>query len=178
MQPNALFSHEVEWVDEMIIADAQRILALNDDIKALELGCKTLMNDSRIAQLIDSVSGFAVICASELAGEIGTIDRFASERSLALYLGMADLDNSSGKFRGSKAPKHVNKRAKGAMMTAVDRHRKCVPESQRYYEKKRSEEKLHNQAIRALGRQLCRIIFRMIKQNRTYKIRQDNEKNA
>jgi len=120
-QPSASFSHEVEWVGEMIIADAQRILALKSDIKALELRCKTLMNDSRIAQLIDSVPGFAVICASELAGEIGTIDRFASERSLALYLGMANLDNSSGKFRGSKAPKHVNKRAKGAMMTAVDR---------------------------------------------------------
>jgi len=35
------------------------------------------------------------------------------------------------------------------MMTAVDKHRKCVPESQRYYEKKRAEEKSHNQAIRA-----------------------------
>ena len=177
-QLHASFSHEVEWVGEMIIADAQRILALKADIKALELRCKTLMNDSRAAQLIDSVPGFAVICTSELAGEIGTIDRFASERSLALYLGMANLDNSSGKFRGSKAPKHVNKRAKGAMMTAVDKHRKCVPESQRYYEKKRAAGKSHNQAIRALGRQLCRIIFRMLKQNRIYEIRQNNEKNA
>jgi hypothetical protein len=33
----------------------------------------------------------------------------------------------------------------------VDRHRKYVPESQRYYEKKRSEGKKHNQAIRALA---------------------------
>lgn len=177
-QPSASFSHEVEWVGEMIIVDAQRILALKAEIKALTLRCEILIGESQAAQLIDSIPGFAVICASELAGEIGTIDRFASERSLALYLGMANLDNSSGKFRGSKAPKHVNKRAKGAMMTAVDRHRKCVPESQRYYEKKRTEGKLHNQAIRALGRQLCRIIFRMLKQNRTYEIRQDNEKNA
>ena len=177
-QPNASFSHEVAWVGEMIIGDAQCILALKADIKALELRCKALMNDSRAAQLIDSVPGFAVICTSELAGEIGTIDRFASERSLALYLGMANLDNSSEKFRGSKAPKHVNKRAKSAMMTAVDKHRKCVPESQRYYEKKRAEGKSHNQAIRALGRQLCRIIFRMLKQNRIYEIRQNNEKNA
>ena len=177
-QPNASFSHEVEWVGEMIIADAQRILALKADIKALELRCKTLMNDSRAAQLIDSVPGFAVICTSELVGEIGTIDRFASERSLALYLGMANLDNCSGKFRGSKAPKHVNKRAKGAMMTAVDKHRKCVPESQRYYQKKRTEGKSHNQAIRALGRQLCRIIFKMLKQNRVYEICLENNKNT
>ena len=151
MATHVSFSHEEEWVGEMIIADAQRILALKADIKALELRCKTLMNDSRAAQLIDSVPGFAVICTSELTGEVGTIDRFASERSLVHYLGMANLDNSSGKFRGSKAPKHVNKRAKGAMMTAVDKHCKCVPESQRYYGKKRIEGKSHNQAIRSLG---------------------------
>ncbi|MCP5276218.1 MAG: IS110 family transposase [Burkholderiales bacterium] len=177
-QPQATFSHEVEWVGAMIIEDAHRILVLKNDIKALELRCKTLMQESQSAKLIDSIPGFAVICASELAGEIGTIDRFASERSLALYLGMANLENSSGKFRGSKAPKHVNKRAKGAMMAAVDKHRKYVPESQRYYEKKRIEGKSHNQAIRALGRQLCRIIFKMLKQNRIYEIRSEINKNT
>ncbi len=52
---------------------------------------------------------------------------------------MATLDNSSGKYRGSKAPKHVNARAKAAMMIAVDHHRKRVPQSQRYYERRRKE---------------------------------------
>ncbi len=61
---------------------------------------------------------YGAICTAELAGEIGTIERFGSEASLALYLGMATLDNSSGKYRGSKAPKHVNTRAKAAMMAA------------------------------------------------------------
>ncbi|HMA79935.1 MAG TPA: transposase, partial [Candidatus Binatia bacterium] len=107
----------------------------------------------------------------ELAGEIGTIERFSKEGSLALYLGMSTLDNSSGKYQGSKAPKHVNTRAKAAMMTAIDRHRKYVAESQRYYEKKRSEGKKHNQAIRALGRHLCRIIYKMLKEERGYEIR-------
>ena len=105
-----------------------------------------------------------------MAGEIGTIERFRNEASLALYLGMAALDHSSGKFRGSKPPKHVNARAKAAMMIAVDHHRKLVPQSQRYYEKKRAEGKKHNQAIRALGRHLCRVIFKMLSQQRLYQI--------
>ena len=79
---------------------------------------------------------------------------------------MSTLDNSSGKYQGSQAPKHVNTRAKAAMMIALDRHRKYVPESQRYYEKKRSQGKKHNQAIRALGRHLCRIIYKMLKEGR------------
>ena len=57
------------------------------------------------------------------------------------------------------------------MMIALDRHRKYVPESQRYYEKKRSEGKKHNQAIRALGRNLCRIIYKMLREDREYHIR-------
>ncbi len=93
---------------------------------------------------------------------------FAPDASLDLYLGMATLDRSSGKFRGSKLPKHVDTRAKAAMMTAVDHHRKRVPQSQRYYEKKRAEGERHNQTIRALGRHLCRVIFKMLSQDRPY----------
>ncbi|MDH3912250.1 MAG: IS110 family transposase, partial [Rhodospirillales bacterium] len=72
--------------------------------------------------------------------------------------------------RGAKPPRHVNTRAKAAMMFAVDHHRKLVPQSQRYYERKRAEGKKHNQAIRALGRHLCRVIFKMLTQDRPYRI--------
>lgn len=56
------------------------------------------------------------------------------------------------------------------MMIAVDRHRKQVPESQRYYEKKRQQSKSYNQAIRALGRHLCRIIYQMLTTARPYEM--------
>jgi len=126
---------------------------------------------SKIAKVLLSIPGFGSVCTSELAGEIGTVERFGKEGSLALYLGMATLDNSSGKHQGSKRPRQVNTRAKAAMMTALDRHRKYVPESQRYYEKKRAQGKKHNQAIRALGRHICRIIYKMIKEEREYQLR-------
>jgi transposase len=170
-QERAHFGAEVEWVSEMIQEDAQRCLDLEEKIKALEAKIKHIAQDSKIAKILLSIPGFGAVCTSELAGEIGTIERFSKEGSLALYLGMSTLDNSSGKYQGSKAPKHVNTRAKAAMMIAIDRHRKYVPESQRYYEKKRSAGKKHNQAIRALGRHLCRIIYKMLKQEREYEIR-------
>ncbi len=55
-----------------------------------------------------SIPGFGAVSTAELAGEIGTLERFRGEASLALYLGMAPLDRSSGKSRGSKPPRHVN----------------------------------------------------------------------
>jgi transposase len=170
-QKRAHFGAEVEWVSEMIQEDAQRCLDLAEMIQTLQTKIKQVAQDSKIAKMLLSIPGFGPVCTSELAGEIGTIERFSKEGSLGLYLGMSTLDNSSGKYQGSKAPKHVNTRAKAAMMIALDRHRKYVPESQRYYEKKRSQGKKHNQALRALGRHLCRIIYKMLKEGREYEMR-------
>lgn len=170
-QKRAHFSEEVEWVGEMIQEDARRCLELDEKVKRLEAKIAGLAAKSRIAKIFRSVPGFGAVCSSELAGEIGTIERFGKEGSLALYLGMSTLDNRSGKYQGTKAPKQVNTRAKAAMMIGVDRHRKKVAESQRYYEKKRAEGKKHNQAVRALGRHLTRIIYRLLKEEREYEIR-------
>ncbi len=168
-QSKAFFSHDVDLVGDMIQQDAQRILELRDQIKILEDQMARVAENSAIAQQLKTMPGFGPICAAELAGEIGTIERFQKEASLALYIGMATLDRSSGKLRGSKPPKHVNIRAKAAMMAAIDQHRKLVPQSRRYYEKKRAEGKRHNQAIRALGRHLCSVIFNMLKHDRPYR---------
>ncbi len=170
-QRQAYFAPAVEWVGPMIVADGQRILELIEQIEQLEGQIAGLAQQSEIAQALFSMPGFGPICSAELAGEIGTLERFASERSLALYLGMAPLDDSSGTYQGSKPPRQVNRRAKAAMMRAVDQHRKQVLSSQRYYHKKRLEGKRHNQAIRALGRHLVRVIWSLIGQRRAYEIR-------
>jgi hypothetical protein len=61
------------------------------------------------------------------------------------------------------------------MRIAVDIHRKLCPQSNRYYEKKRAEGKKYNQAIRALGRHLCPVIFKMLKNDRPYKIQPESD---
>ena len=94
-----------------------------------------------MAQRIGSIPGFGIICSAELAGEIGTLERFAGEASLALYLGMATLDNSSSSTEGTRRTRHVNHRTRQAMMAAVARHLREVPQSQTYYDKKRAEGK-------------------------------------
>jgi transposase len=167
-QKHAQFSSETEWVGEMIQEDATHILELTRQIRTLEAKMATVAADSQMAGLLSTIPGFGPVCTAELSGEIGNASRFVKESSLALYLGMAALDNSSGQYHGTKAPRQVNRRAKAAMMVAVDRHRKQIPASQRYYEKKRAEGKGHNQAVRALGRHLCRIIFKMFKEQRSY----------
>jgi len=170
-QRTAYFAPEVAFVGDMIIEDGRRILEIMTSIKRLETQIVGIAEHSEIAGWIQSIPGFGTISSAELAGEIGTLERFTSEASLALYIGMAALDNQSGQFKGTKTPRQVNKRAKGAMMVAVARHIKEVPGSKGYYDKKRTEGKKHNQAIRALGRHLTRVIWSLIKHQRNYEIR-------
>lgn len=171
-QPEAHFSTEVAWVGPMILTDARRILELLEQIAGLEVMIAEVAQNSTMARRIATLKGFGRICSTELAGEIGTVARFDSEAGLALYLAMCPLVQQSGEHHGSKRPRQVNRRAKAAMMTAVARHIDQVPESRAYYDKKRAEGKTHNQAVRALGRHLVRVIWSMLTQERDYEVRE------
>ena len=164
-QTRAHFSQEVEWVGEMIQEDAKRCLELDEKIKRLEAKIAEVAKGSKIAKTLRSLPGFGAVCTSELAGEIGTIERFSSEGSLSLYLGMSTLDNRSGKYQGTKAPKHVNTRAKAAMMIGFGSASKVCPGVAEVLREETKRGKKHNQAIRALGRHLSRIIYKMLKKN-------------
>jgi transposase len=170
-QRRAKFSSEVEYVGPMIVSDARRILELLEQIAGLDEAMAPLSEKSEIARRLSTIIGYGKTSVAELAGEIGTLDRFSSEASLALYLGMCPLDNRSGQSQKTKSPRQVNWRGKAVMMTAVARHIDHVPESRAYYDKKRAEGKKHNQAVRALGRHLVRVMWSMIKHERDYELR-------
>ncbi len=170
-QKDASFSPEVEYTASMFYDDAMRLLMLKEKIKQLEDAIAQLIPSSQMARVIETIPGFATVTAGELAGEIGTLDRFNSEASLALYLGMTNLDNSSGKYRGSKRSLSTNRHAKMAMITATMKHTQHVEESKKYLEKKISEGKKYQQAIRSMGRHLVRVIWNMIQQDRAYMIK-------
>lgn len=167
-QKHNTFADETAWVGEMVIADAQRVLDLIRQIQALEGRIETISASSEIATRVRTIPGFGLICSGTLAGEIGTFARFGSEASVALYTGMTRLDNSSGQYAGTKNTRQVNTHARATMMTATARHINNSPESKTYYDKKRAEGKTHNQAVRALGRHLIRVIWSMITHQRDY----------
>lgn len=154
----------------MIVSDARQMLALRQQILALEAELKVLAGQSGMARRIQTVPGFGLVCGCELAGEIGSIARFAKTDSLAMYLGVAPLDNSSGKFKGSKVPRQVNRRARDAMMIAAVHHIAAVPASKAYFDKNRAAGKTHQQAVRVDAHMLARVLFSMLKNSKDYAI--------
>ena len=171
-QKEATFSEATEYVASMIYDDALALLGLKAKTDELKKEIAILNESSDIAKVIQTIPGFATITAGELAGEIGTISRFQSEASLALYLGMTNLDNSSGKYVGTKRSISTNRHAKMAMITATMKHAQHAEQSKQYLEKKISEGKKYQQAIRSLGRNLVRVIWKLIKEDRIYEIRE------
>ena len=177
-QETAQLSCDASIVGDMVIEDAYRVLALSERIKQIQAQLQDLLPQSQLATRIESIPGFGLVCATELAGEIGAIQRFSSESALARYIGMAPLDNSSGIHTGAKGGKQVNRRAKAAMMTAVARHYFHTPQSKNYYKKKRAEGKKHNQAVRSLGRHMTRVIWSMVKNDRAYESKNKSTENS
>jgi len=114
-QAEANFTDAMDYIASMFYDDAIRILELKQKIKDIEKQIDKLIPSSKIGSLLISIPGFATVGAGTLAGEIGTLNRFENEGSLALYLGMTNLDNSSGKKKGSKRNMATNRHAKKAM---------------------------------------------------------------
>ena len=170
-QKTATFGSNIDLSDMDVVADAAAILALSEQIKALDKRIEATVGECRMASHLLTVPGFGTTSAAELSGEIGALHRFNTEASLALYLGMAPLDHSSGLQHRAKRPKCVNGRCQAAMMICTTRHMACVAQSRVYYDRKRAQGKRHNQAVRALGRHLVRVIWRMLQDDRDYEVR-------
>lgn len=167
-QKTGEFSRDTEWVGPGIIEDAKRLQDLHQQVANLNKLIEDLIATSQLATLLHSIPGFGTVCVSEIAGELGDISRFKSEASFGYYCGMAPLTCSSGKHQGARRSKNVNKIIQAAMMVAAARHINDNSEADNYYKRKRSQGKKHNQAVRAFGRHLCRVIWSMLRNQTPY----------
>jgi transposase len=108
-------------------------------------------------------SGTAARLLTEVAGRT-----FQSAAQLASYAGLAPVTRQSGRSRhGERAAHRGNKRLKHALYTSaasVINH----SSSQSYYRRKRAEGKRHPQAVLALARRRCDVLYAMLRDGTYY----------
>jgi transposase len=112
--------------------------------------------------------------ASRFLGEIGDISRFPSEKQLAIYCGIACVNNASGKSNKTNAVYKANRIAKQALVMMAGCSIRVNPQCRDYYLKKRKEGKAHNHALRCLARQMIKVIYRMLTEDRDYQIKKED----
>lgn len=176
--PNLHYTEELADTYETIISSyARRILELKEEIEMLDRKLEEIGEGSSEVKRLRSITGVGTKLSSRLMGEIGDIHRFNHEGQLAVYCGVACVDDDSGKRKETKVVYKANKICKATMIEIAGCTIKNVSESKAYYAKKLAEGKKHNHALRCLARQLIKVIFKMLKEDRDY-IKKEEVKKA
>ena len=163
---------------KIILSHSRRILELQEEIEEIDKQLEGIGEKSTEVKRLKSIPGVGVKLSSRLIGELGGIKRFKKESKLAVYCGVACIDDDSGKKKSSKEVYKANKICKATMIEIASCTIRYIPESMRYYVKKRAEGKEHNHALRCLARQLIKVIFKMLKEDRNYILKEEMEKAA
>lgn len=161
-------SEMVKVYETMIGSTAGRILELRQQIWQLDKKLEALGEDIESVQYLISLPGCGVKLASRLIGEIQSVSRFESHNQLAVYLGIACVDQQSGKTDYAKPVFPANTAGKHAMMSLAHLMVRNDSESKKYYQKKRAEGNDHSDALRRTARQIVKIIFRLLVEKREY----------
>jgi len=176
---------KIKYVEELadtyrtiILSYSRRILELKEEIEILDKKLEEIGERSFDVKRLKTIPGVGTKLSSRLIGEIGDINRFKTERQLAVYCGVACVDNISGKQKMTKVVYKANKIGKAAMIGIAGCTIRYVAESRAYYAKKRAEGKKHNHALRCLARQLIKVIFKMLKEERDYILKEEMKKAA
>jgi len=162
----------------IILSYAQRILELQREIKDIDKKLDEIGEKSKEVKHLKTIPGVATKLASRLVGEIGDINRFPSEKQLAIYCGVACVDNNSGKVIKAKAVYKANKICKQTLITMAGCSIRSIHQCKAYYLKKRTEGKNHNHALRCMARQLIKVIYKMLTEDREYIVRKELKKVA
>jgi len=136
----------------IILSYAKRISELQEEIKDIDKKLDEIGEKNKEVKHLKTIPGVATKLASRLIGEIGNINRFPSEKQLAIYCGIACVNNDSGKVTKAKAVYKANKICKQTLIIMVGCSIRFNFQCSTYYLKKRAEGKSHNHTLRCLAR--------------------------
>ncbi len=103
----------------IILSYAQRTLELQEEIKDIYKKLDEIGEKNKEVNHLKTIPGVATKLASRLIGEIGDINRFPSEKHLAIYCGVACVNNDSGKITKARVVYKANKICKQTLITMV-----------------------------------------------------------
>jgi len=162
----------------IILSYAKRISELKKEIEDIDKKLDEIGEKNKSVNHLKTIPGVATKLASRLIGEIGDINRFPSEKQLAVYCGVACVDNNSGKVTKARAVYKANKICKQTLISMAGCSIRFNFQCKTYYLKKRTEGKSHNHTLRCLARQLIKVIYKMLAEDRDYMVRKELKKVA
>jgi transposase len=151
---------------------AEGVMTLNEQIKITEQLLEDRFHRHELAAMITSMPGIGTVLGAEfLATTGGDMSVFASADHLAAYAGLAPAARDSGRISGNlHRPQRYHRGLNRVFYTSALISIQHNPDSQRFYQRKRSEGKLHTQAVLALARRRVNVLWALIRDRRCYQL--------
>lgn len=128
---------------------------------------EVLVADHPLYELLTSMPAVGVRTAARIITEVAG-KHFETAGHLASYAGLTPVTWRSGtSIRGDHPSRKGNKVLKRALFLSAFAALK-YPDSRAYYDRKRAEKKKHNQALIALARRRCDVLFAMLRDGAFY----------
>ena len=146
---------------------AEQLATLRRQREELAREVERRVNAHPLAAVLMSMPGVGVRTAARLLTEV-TTRPFASSAHLAAYAGLAPVTRRSGSsIRGEHPSRRGNKVLKRTLFLSAFAALRD-PVSRAYYERKIQQGKRHNQALIALARRRCDVLFAMLRDGSFY----------
>jgi transposase len=147
------------------LAEQLQTLRRHRDEIAAEV--KTLVEANPLEAIITSMPGVGLRTAARVITEVSGKE-FASAGHLASYAGLAPVTRRSGSsIRGEHPSRRGNKVLKRALFLSAFAAL-SDPVSRTYYDRKIAQGKRHNQALIALARRRCDVLYAMLRDGVLY----------
>lgn len=158
-------------VNQAMAVSIATMRALGKQIKVLD---KAIEQQFKIIpNTLTSIPGIGKVYSAGIIAEIGDVNRFQSQASVAKFAGLVWTQHQSGEFEAQdrKLIKSGNRFLRYYLLEAANSVRRCDSEFRRYYDLKYKEvnRHQHKRALALTARKLVRLVFRLLKDDRLYK---------
>ena len=146
---------------------AEQLAALRRQRAEIAVVVEKLVEAHPLSSVLTSMPGVGVRTAAKLLTEVAG-KHFESSGHLAAYAGLAPVTRRSGSsIRGEHPSRRGNKILKRALFLSAFAALRD-PISRTYYDRKIAQGKRHNQALIALARRRCDVLFAMLRDGTLY----------
>ncbi len=159
-------------VNQAMAVSIATMRALEKQIKVLDKAIEQQFEI--IPNTLTSIPGIGKVYSAGIIAEIGDVNRFQSQASVAKFAGLVWTQHQSGEFEAQdrKLIKSGNRFLRYYLLEAANSVRRCDSEFRRYYNLKFKEvnKHQHKRALALTARKLVRLVFRLLKDDRLYKL--------
>ncbi len=158
-------------VNQVLSISISSMRAMESQIKAFDKAIAEQM--ALIPNTLTSVKGIGPVYSAGIIAEIGDINRFPTQASLAKYAGLVWSQHQSGDFeaQNTRLIHSGNRYLKYYLCEAALSLVRCDAEYRSFYHRKYKEvnKYQHKRALALTARKFVRLVFALLKDNRLYR---------